>query len=198
MRVAGPDIILFLVGLVLFSGATTAILLEDGGLGGQTSALGIFDVTYTTSTEALAPVAAPDMRAATATFEVKEGNVTTVLVRASCQDPAGAAAPFALQIAVEGPNGLTGEGTGTCAGAEVDIPVSMTPPDGSVPGTTEAEARDNLATDANATRAVGTWTVTVSGARQGAPPLGIPVGNPSGNIELEVERYAPRLTPVQR
>lgn len=200
MRMAGPDVVLFVVGALLFGGATYAIIASDGGLGG-TSAAGVFDVTFAASEVAIDEVAVGSMRAGTADFQVNQTNVGAIIVTIACADQAGAVAPFNLQVQVSGPNGLTGEGSGACGqDATIEIPVSESPPAIAVPGSTEDEARANLPALDNATRAAGAWSVTVSGGRSAGPAsaLPVPVGDPSGTITLTASVWEPTFTPVQR
>lgn len=199
MQMAGPDIVLFVVGALLFGGATYAIVTSDD-LGGSTSALGVFQVSYTSSLVELGQETPASLRSATATFDVTQANVSALTLTISCTGAtAGGPVPFNLQVTVEGPGGITTDGTGTCAsGVTIDIPVAAMPPATSVAGTTEAEANDNLALAENATAAQGAWTVTVSGSRQGTGALPVPVGDPGGTIVLAAEVWTPQFSPIQR
>lgn len=199
MRMAGPDIVLFVVGALLFGGAAYAIATTDGGLGGNASALGIYNVDYSAKAVEVGEESVADMRTATATFDVNATAVGRVMVTIACSDPANAVVPFSLQVQVEGPNGLKSDPvSGSCSSETViEVPVSAAPPATSVRGSTPEEAAGNLAPTADASLAVGEWKVTVSGGRSGAP-VGVPAGNPSGSITLSLEQWEPRLTPVQR
>lgn len=207
MRITGPDVALFVVGLLLFSGATLA-LYQQGGFSAVTqpgSALNIFNVRYTTSQAALEPVAVQNMRTASAAFDVNQTDVARVFVRVQCNpDQAAAAAPFAVAIDVAGPNGLTGQGGGNCSGNAIEIPINVTavPAGGAVEGGTQEEARANLPRDANATRAQGTWTITIAGSRSAPGGVGPipqdPTPAPGGSVTLAVERWTAELAPVQR
>lgn len=207
MRLAGPDIVLFVVGLLLFGGASYAIY-EQGGLAAlqeQTSALGQFTVAFPTSSTEVDTRDVANLRSAEETFDVNASRVSHVFVVVTCTDQqAGTVAPFNLEVQVAGPNGLTGEGIGTCG---TDIPVEVMVadvPDGTtIAAETETEAEEvyhGLETEqnGNVTRARGTWTVTVTGARS-AGPLPVPeqVPPPSGSITLSIEQWEPRFTAVQ-
>lgn len=202
MRLAGPDVILFVVGLLLFSGAGYALVVQGGpGVLGQSgSPTGAYTVTFPLETVPVGePAAAGDLASAQATFQVNATNVKTVIVQVECSDalPGGT---FQLTVNVAGPNGLAGEpATGSCGSAvEVQVPVATPPESGLAQGDTEEEARANLAQDANATAAQGAWTVTVTGSRGAGPIPGLPAGNPGGSIVMSVERWEPELSPVQR
>lgn len=198
MRMTGPDIVLFVVGALLFGGATYAIVNMDGGLGGTGSPLSSFTVTWAATETEVGSVDVGSVRDAEETFDVTTTGVTTVTVLVACSDPVPGPGAFNVQISVAGPNGLTGEGSGACNG-EIAIPIEVdTPPaDTSVRGDLESEARENLPVSANATRAVGTWTVSVSGGRAGGLP-GVPGTDPAGTITLNVETYEARLSPLQK
>lgn len=199
MRMTGPDLVLFVVGALLLGGASFAIATMDGGFGDSGSALGIYDVAWEERTVEVGSANVASVRSATETFEVAHSHLAAIVVTVECQDAAGALpVAFQLQVEVEGPDGLTGEGTGSCAGGSTTtVEVGTRPADGAVSGTTEQEARENLAADGNTTRGSGTWTVTVSGSRgSGAGP--VPVGDPAGTITLEAQTYEPRFSPVQR
>lgn len=194
MRMAGPDIVLFVVGALLFGGATYAIVSTDG-LGGSASALGVFQVTYSARTIEIGTIDVASMRSATEDFEVDEPGVTKVVVDVTCTDPLPVA--FSISVAVKGPNGQTGEGAGSCTvPVEIEFPIATIPADTTVAASTEDEARANLAGPENNT-ANGLWTVTVSGTR-GQQPVPIPVADPAGTIALSVEVAQPRFSPVQR
>lgn len=200
MQMAGPDIVLFVVGALLFGGATYAIVSSDGGLGGAGSALGVFTVTYAPSLIEVGSEQAPTLRSATADFDVNETNVLRVLVTVECSDtgPQLDVVPFSLQVRVEGPNGLNADAPGGCTSPTiVEVPVAQLPGSTTAPGATEAQARANLAPATNGT-ANGGWTVTVSGSRSGQQPVGVPVVDPAGTITLSVEVAEPSFAPVQR
>lgn len=199
MRMAGPDIVLFVVGALLFGGAALAIASQDGDLGAPGSALGIYNVDYSAKSLEVGTQDVADFRSATATFDVNATNVGKVLVTIRCSDTANAVVPFNLQILVEGPNGLGSDDvSGNCAGETVvEIPVSSQPPATTAQGSTPEAAREGLPQLPDGLKAVGAWKVTVSGARGGSP-VPVPAGNPGGSVVLSVEQWEPRLTPVQR
>lgn len=202
MRMAGPDIVLFVVGALLFSGATAAIVTREGGvgaLGAGGSALGIYDVTYSTRTVEGEAAAVASFASHTSEFDVNNTDVSVVTIVIACTDPVPAGSTYALRVEVTAPNNLTVEPQDVQCGA-VEIPVEVTPVPSrtTIQGGTAAEARANLGRDANATKALGTWTVTVTGSR-GAAPIGLPgPAVPSGSIALKVETWEPTLTPVQK
>jgi hypothetical protein len=199
MRMAGPDIVLFVIGAVLFGGATYAIVSLDDEVGGQTSALGVFDVAWSAQTVEIGSENVANMRSATQEFEVTEERILALHVTVACSDPAGTTPiGFSLQVRVEGPNGTTADGNGPCGSdIVIDIPLGEMPPAMSVAGSTEAQARENPAAPATSP-GVGTWTVTVSGARAAQTPIPLPAGDPSGSITLTADVATPSFTPVQR
>lgn len=196
MKMAGPDIILFVIGALLFAGAGYGLVATGGNLGGTTSALGVFDVTYTTSeSEVGSKTVAGFSGQNVLEFDADKEDIVTMTVAVACTDPAAAVAPFRVVVKVEGPNGLKGEGDGTC-GSTIEVPVAVSdvPPATSVQAQTEQEAHENLEAHHNTT-AVGKWTVTINGARGSVPP-GVPAGNPSGSVTLIAEQWAPKFSPV--
>lgn len=202
MRMAGPDIVLLVVGALLFGGATYAIAQQPGGLTGQASAAGVFSVTFPLSEAEIGNEAVGSYRSASVTFDVTQENVTRLTFTAVCNDAASAAVPFTITLTLTPPAGITAPGpvSGPC-GSDLSLPIDVAsaPADSAVPGTTEDEARENLAEQDNATAALGTWTVDVSGAR--GPTGGLPLpgaGDPGGSISLIAETWAPRFAPVQR
>lgn len=204
MRIAGPDVILFAVGLLLFSGAGYALVQQGGAgvLGQGGSPTGFYDVAFPTSTVAVGePASVPTFQGASATFQVNATNVKTVIVDVKCNDPVPGGT-FQLTVTVEGPNNLTTEQPvrGACGSAvQVQVPVAAPPEAATAQGSTEEDAKASLPTDANATAAQGEWKVTVTGSRGGTPLPGIPgPGAPSGSIEMSVERWEPKLSPVVR
>lgn len=203
MRMAGPDLVLFVVGALLFGGASYAIV-QQGGLAALTeshSPVGQFTVTYDTHLTPVGdaqPVA--DFRNAEATFDVNATNVAKVVVTIACTDAQGAAvAPFTLQITVTGPN-ITADPVSAPCGADVEVPIDVTPvpTQTTVPGDTESEARENLPADANATKAQGTWTVSVTGGRSAGGTLPVPgqIPGPTGEIALATEQWEPHFAAV--
>ena len=205
MRLAGPDVVLFLVGALLFSGATAAIVTREGGvgaLGGGGSALGVYTVTYNTEESAVGEAAAvASFASGEASFVVNSTDVSRVIVVVDCNDPVPGPAAFTLTMEVTPPEGsnITVEPQQVaCGDVEVPIDVAEVPSDTAVRGSTPDEARQNLSPDANATKAQGTWTVRVTGSRGAAPTLPVPGSAPSGTLALKVETWEPAFTPVQK
>ncbi|HEX2022446.1 MAG TPA: hypothetical protein VHH36_07015 [Candidatus Thermoplasmatota archaeon] len=205
MRMAGPDVALFIVGLLIFAGAGYALYEQDAfsSAGQQASALGLFNVAYATESVALDPVPVPSMRAGTAAVKVNQTDVSKVTVVVACQDQAagGAAAAFTVTIDVVGPDNLTGSGSGACGGTGVAVAIDVAPVPGatSAQGATEPEARAKLAQAPNATRAVGDWTVTISGGRAGTGGV-LPQDPtaPAGTVTFTLDVWTPKFSPVQK
>lgn len=201
MRMAGPDVVLFVVGALLFGGAGYAIYSEGSGLRGASSALGVFEVTYATAQREVGSEAI-EVRDGSVVFDVTDANVASVVVTIDCSDgAAGNALAFTLEVTVTGPNGLASEASGTCGTPiEVEVPVAEAPTRNTVAGSTEEEARENLPVSENATAAQGAWTVTLTGDRAAGPgpALPVPIPDPTATATLKVAVWEPSFAPVQR
>jgi hypothetical protein len=195
MGMAGPDIVLFVAGLLLFAGAGYA-LVAQGGLDGGTSATGTYSVLYPLGKVEVGKENVADFGSATKTFPVNLTNVSKMTISIVCADtvPGGT---FNLQIGVDAPGGIEVDPKAGACGSKIDIdvPIADVPASGLATGADRDAAARSLGMDANATRAVGEWKVTVNGARGGALP-GLPAGNPSGSIVLTAQQWTPELTPV--
>lgn len=209
MRMAGPDILLFVVGAVLLLGASFFIYEQGGpsalaGAGGGAGG-GVFDVTYATSDVSQgAAKQVADYSSAKADFTVNQSDVSKLSFTVSCADtvPGGApAGSFSLTITIAAPAGVTAPKPSTvaCGSTKIDIPIADVPAKTVARGSDASSAAASIPQDANATRAVGTWSVSVSGSRAGGTPLpGLPAGNPSGSIALSATVWKPTLTPVTK
>lgn len=206
---AGPDILLFVVGALLLGGATFAIVAQGGpsALGGGSSPTSIFSVSWSVaSVNVSAPKAIPDLGSSTRIdVPVTATNVTQLTFAIQCTDavPAGApVGPFEVTMSVAPPNGIPAPKavTAPCGGSlKVDVPVASVPPPTNVQGATADAAAATLPSDPNATMAVGTWSVTVSGSRAGGTPLpGLPAGDPGGTLAANAQTWQPQLTPVTK
>lgn len=200
MRMAGPDIVLFVVGLLLFGGAGYAIVTSEGGLAGSGSALSTYAVTWSTSEVEIGSEAVSSFRDTSIPFTVTEQNVTALVFTISCTDPPGAAVPFQVTATVTGPSGNATEPVDAACGTDIviDVPVADVPDPTNVRGATEEAARENLALAGNATNAVGEWTLTLTGERGDAPVLPVPVAEPTGIATLAAQTWTPEFAPVQR
>lgn len=200
MRMAGPDIVLFVVGLLLFGGAGYAIIASDGGLSATGSASGVFNVAFTTSEAEIATEGVGSFRDASIPFTIEELNVSLVTFTIDCQDPAAGAVPFQLTITVTSPNGTASdpETTACASGIVIDFPVATVPPPTVASGNSEAAADEDLAERATSSAAVGEWTLTITGDRSGAPVLPVPVAEPTGSATLTVQKWEPEFTAVPR
>jgi hypothetical protein len=191
MRMAGPDILLFIVGALLLSGATYAIIQQGGvsALSGGGGAVGAFTVTFPTKSVDAGKAPVADFGSSTVTLPIKQGNVTKLTLTVQCSDQVpGGTFQFTVQVAA--PNGLKVDPKNGVCGTDlkIDVPVATAPP------TTAAASNDPsaLPTDANATRAVGDWKLTIQGSRGGVVP-GLPAGNPSGNVLASAEVWEPKF-----
>lgn len=194
MGMAGPDIVLFVVGFVLFAGAGYA-LVATGGVG-DGSPTNVYSVLFPLSQVEAGKESVADFGSFSKAVPVDAANVSKMVVTLACTDtvPGGT---FTLQVRIEPPNGLEPVTKGAACGSkvEIDVPVAEVPPSTAVSGSDRDAAAATLGSDASATRAVGEWKIAVSGARGGALP-GLPAGNPSGTITLVAHQWAPELTPV--
>lgn len=205
MRMAGPDIVLFVAGALLFGGASFAIVQQGGlgALGEETSALGAFDVTFETRRAEIETQDVASFRSAELTFDVNATNVATAFIVVECTDSqVSSASPFTIEVTVTPAGNATGAtSTGNCGSPiEITIPVAEVPAATRASGTTESEARANFPASENATAAAGAWTVTLSGARSGPTgpiPGQVPAPAPSGTVRFEVEQWEPRFSAVQ-
>ncbi|MFA5861362.1 MAG: hypothetical protein WDA16_06660 [Candidatus Thermoplasmatota archaeon] len=204
---AGPDIVLFIVGALLLGGATFAIVSQGGpaALGGG-SPTGVYDVTYSTSLvevqkQPVADFGAPQK----VSVDVKAMNVTKIIVSVQCSDPASTlpVGAFNLQLQVTPPAGIEApKSVGAACGQtlKIEVPIASAPPKTSTQGKDARSAEANIPTDANAARAVGSWSISVQGTRAGGTPLpssGIP-GNPGGAIVVQAEKWAAKLSPLTK
>lgn len=201
MRMAGPDIVLFVVGLALFGGASYAIYTLDDDVGGSASALGVFQVTFSPTLQEIESIDVQSLRSVTQEFDVNVTHPLNVVVLVECGGgPAQiGGVPFQMQVSVEGPTGQTAEGSGQCGqDILIEIPVGTMPESAAVAGSTEDEARANLAPSEEAADVNGTWTVTIAGSRGQQTPVAVPVVDPPGTITLSVEIAEPQFSGVQR
>lgn len=202
MRMAGPDIVLFVVGALLFAGATFAIVKTEGGatLGSGGSASGVYTVTYAEKDLFTQGADILDVGSGTASIPVTADNVGTVLVTFDCADPASQVSPFTYEVKATGPSGQTASAKSSCGNGKVTlrVPVAPKPPDTTTSGKSAADAEKNLPPPQNATAAKGTWKITVTGARNTpAPlPLGGTPAQPAGHVELKAVGWTPKLTPL--
>jgi hypothetical protein len=206
MRMAGPDVVLFIVGALLFGGALTAIIVTEGpeAFAGGSSATGAYTVTYSTASAQVAKTAVADFSAAgSVPAAVNGSNIKSVKVSVECTDSqAGAVAPFSLSVTVKGPGNQTAKKDGTCGTPIVlDFAINPVPGDTSASGPTQADAAASLPKGANDTAARGTWTVSFTGGR-GSPAGGLPVQPPGtapgGNVVESLETYTPKLTAISK
>lgn len=205
MKMAAPDVVLFIVGALLFGGASAAIVTSGGGLDALTgggSPSGAYRVAYHTDAHDSDPVAVPSFTSASGEFEVNNTDIFRFTLLVDCTDPANnPAVPYRLTITLTPPAGsnLTAEPvTASCApGIEVPVEVAAVPSETTVQGRTEQEARENIPRDANSTKAQGTWAWSITGAR-GAIPGALPAPAPGGAVSSRVEGWHPEFTPVPK
>lgn len=196
------DAILLVAGLLLFGGATAGLVSMGGfeTIVQQTSPTGLFNVTFALSTLTLAEKTVTSYASGSLNFEVTTPNMTKLKFSVLCTDPAPSGMPpYEVTVRVEGPNGTTGgPKTANCGTSlEIDIPLANPPSPGTVPGETEKEARGNLATSPNGTKALGTWKVTYSGKRA-TLPLQPDLAVPGGTVRLGGEEWKAKLTAIPK
>ncbi|MEA3201305.1 MAG: hypothetical protein QOE90_2733 [Thermoplasmata archaeon] len=199
MRMAGPDVVLFIVGALLFGGALTAIIVTQGpgAFSGTAGGAGLFTVSWPMQSKDMPKATVGDFAAASATFKVTDANVANVTVKIDCSDSVpGGVAPFALSVTVAGPQGQSGKKDGNCGDA-INVPIHV---QDAPPGTTVANADQVQAS--SSTLGQGDWKVTVTGARGspagGLPGLPVTQADPSGDIAFSVQTFAPKLDPIAK
>lgn len=203
MRMAGPDIVLFVVGALLFGGALTAIVVTQGpeAFTGTASASGAFTVSYPLAMKELAKKAVSPSNGK-ADFDVNGSNVASIHVKLTCSDSVPGDT-FALTLTITGPQGQKATKSASC-GAGVDLPVKVQDPPANttVAGSTDEAAKANLPANPNATAGVGKWTVAVTGSRNAGPAGALPVpiaqADPTAQVSFMVETFAAKLDPVAK
>lgn len=200
MRIIVADVVILVVGLLLFASAGTALYVRGDLSTATTSPIGLYNVVVSESTKEIDTQSVSSMQSASPRFRVGDGNVTVVLVEVTCTDnQVGAASPFTYGVTVTGPQNLRGSsGPGRpCSGIQrIEVPVAAAPSTTSAQGGSPGEAEQSLMSSANRTRAQGDWTVTISGSRSNAGPLPVPA--PQGSVTLSVTQWRAALTPVSR
>jgi hypothetical protein len=198
MGMAGPDIVLFVVGFLLVAGAGYALVAQGGLEDGGGSPTNTYSVLFPLSKVEAGKANVPDFASASLTIPVTTTNVTKMTVTLACNDavPGGT---FNLQVEIEPPNGIEPVTKGaTCDGSvEIDVPVAEVPPPTAAAGADRATAAATVGQSPDAAKAVGDWKITIGGARGGSGGLPIqPPGSPSGSVTLNAQQWAPELTPV--
>ena len=191
-----PQLVLLVTGALLVGGGTTGLVLY-GGEGAAT----LYAVTFPTTTQDL-PLDAPDWsgNGDSFAFRITRANVTSVEVATTCTDanPLGGQVPVAITLTVTGPNGLTGEGSGTC-GSSVSVPVATgtVPPETTAQGTSPEDAVRSLPPSFASTNATGDWTVELVAARSGQGGV-LPgqAGVASGTVSIAVTSYSAVAAPA--
>lgn len=201
MKLILADVGLLLVGFLLLGSAGTALYLRgDLSTSNATSSspTGIYNVEFTTATEGLGSQDVPDMTSDAVTFDVESQNVTSAFVVVSCSNPASAS-PYTVTVEVTGPSGIRAPAkSGTCGqDIRVDVPVTAVPPATTAQGDSPEAARDDIPPSENATKAVGEWTVKITGRRD-TVPIDVPAARPTGTVSLSVVQWSPRLTPLAK
>lgn len=196
-----PAIVLLVVGVILFGTASTGIANWYGtDLGGAgESPIGLYNVQWATSDRSAGTENVASFASATVEFDVSDPNITAVTFKIRCQEN-NAQFPFNYQVQIRGPhNASASSPSGSCATPrDIVVPVTAVPSANQTTGADEDAARAALE-DPNATRAVGGWTVTISGSRTTVTgPLTMVIGPPSGSVELVVKKWSAALTPVLR
>src|ERR1051325_8168097 len=87
MGMAGPDIVLFVVGFLLFAGAGYALVAQGGLNGDGGSPTNVFSVLYPLSRGEVGKENVADFASVTKTFQVAQTNVSKMVVSIACNDP---------------------------------------------------------------------------------------------------------------
>lgn len=197
MRFAGPDVVLFIAGALLFSGSVYGLIQLDGHEG---SATGAFKIAWSEATEEV-PVGSFDTEPAFPyAFTVNGTGVGNVLVTVICSQSPAAAGPVTTSVSVDlaGPNGQGGQQSGTCDGQAItiEIPTGNVTEGATVQAGTASEAEAAALADFVGTSAVGAWSGNVTFTQQGN---GLPVPQVvtwSGDVTATLTRFAPRATAI--
>lgn len=207
MGMAAPDVVLFVVGFLLFGGAVTAIVVQGGpsALAGGGAATTVYAIDFATKSVDVGKDAVADFNGQhKASINVTTHNVSVMHVTVQCSDPASAlpAGGFNIQLQIQPPAGIAAPPAkvGVCGQTiSVDIPVASVPPKTSGAGSSPDDAAANLPMAENHTAALGTWVITTNGARGGLP-VGAPSNpsNPGGSLVLKADVWEAKATAVPK
>ncbi len=199
MRLAGADVVLFIVGAVLFTGSVYGLAREGAFGGGATSVYGLFNVGYASAEETLDATTFDTQPTVDVAFEVNGTGVQSVTLRIECAHATNIGpASTTISVDVAGPNGLAGSGSGACGGA-FDVPVEVfpAPKGGTIEAANEAEARARASARLNA-NATGDWTATLSFSSQASAIPVTPI-QWSGSVTPVLTRVSvATVAPVQK
>jgi len=176
MKIIAADVILGILGVFLVAGAGVPFADEISKLN-QTSTAGLFDVTFQLSQKTLP---------GSTSFTVRDANVTKAIVTINCSDAYSATGAYTLHITVTGNKTKHGPTDRPCAPGTIEVPVDSVPTLTQVAGSTDQEARANLAKNTS-TKAQGAWEIKVTGTRAGATGGLVPVPPPTPSFAFAVE-----------
>lgn len=199
MRLAGPDAVLFVVGLVMLGGSGYGLYVNDA-FGGGTSAFGAYTVTFAPAEETLSDVHSFETTGSeNFEFTVPEGHWQMVTIVVSCQHAAGVPSQVstAIDVTVTPPEGLNETTASGQCGSPIEVPVqvSAVPQGGIVEGSDSDDAAFQAEESQLSHAAVGNWTgsLTFTSSGGGALPVQIQF---SGGVEAVLTKYVASATPV--
>lgn len=197
MAPAGPDYVLLIVGILLFSGASYGITtLEETPAGVLSVTWNVAEATHATEPGAFAE-GSTAMK-----YANSHHNVTKVAVKATCADasPASGVSPATVEITVKAPDGKTDKKAGRCGSdiPAVEFTFAAVPEPTTVAGSSEEVAAELAKYDTTA--GLGVFEVTVKNTRQQSSPVGLPgaVGVAQGKVEVHIFHFEPVLKSVSR
>lgn len=204
MRMVGPDIVLFVVGALLFSGATYGLVQYSGGA--EDSNLGLYLVTWQQG-ESTADVGryAEGQAAQMFMANVTGTNLVKLIFTFQCADPSAAkgANPFRYSVTFgDLPEGLAKPddvSTQACdSSVEREVVINTTAPAEQQIQSADGEtAKADAAKLGNATGS-GEYHLTVNGARtQAVPgPIGGTAGGASVTVTVRVVSYQSNVAAI--
>lgn len=198
MRIAGPDVVLFVIGLLLFSGSVYG-LVATGAFEGDTSALGAYSLSWSEETEETTLTEFATENSAPFNFTINENGVLAVTVVVACQHAATTppGVTTSVDVTLTGPNGLNGTGAGECGSpVTIDIPVDELPASGSAhadsPEAAVAEVTADVGKDA-----LGEWSGEATFASSGSGTAVPGLVEWSGDVTLELTKAKGAATPME-
>lgn len=201
MRMAGPDVVLFFAGLLLFSGSAYGLWVTGGLSGGGTSPFNAFTLDWASSEETQSLATFETVPEQAFTLEWNETGATQIVFTISCslaQPVPGVTVTMDVELTT--PNGTAEPVSGTC-GTPLEIPFVFdeAPENG---GTVQAPDADSAQRDAAASlgrAGVGTYSGVVRFTSQNAIPVPVPVQvDYSGEIAAVVTTWSATATPLVR
>ncbi|HWG92152.1 MAG TPA: hypothetical protein VNZ52_14980, partial [Candidatus Thermoplasmatota archaeon] len=203
MRMIGPDFALFIVGALLFAGATYGLVVSENGLGGSggSSNVNTFNVAWKLSEQTSDVGTMTEGAGALDKVSTVNGTgIEKVVFVISCNDPnpARAQVPFVYTVEItQVPEGVTApaamEGV-SCGPHEMVVPVQPRPKDSQVNAGDAATAKTEAAKLTNSTGS-GDYGISIVGNNRAGPPLGGGALKATVTVQIKVVTYAAEVTP---